>query len=743
MSTRQKAVLVNTTGFIMILSALFFMTLPVLSISMIDFGKPSVAKWDSGKNGGDKELVIKYDDFDNFNEVVYGFQKLLHLPSRFTMKGSVVFGVSMIFIFIFFIGAFIDVGHDEDKLFRLILPATLLVVVALIAAPFIGSHVYGISDKIRSSVEGKDLAEAVVNKYWKDAVILRIFFSAVCMILVGLLSLLLASRTRFHFWEKYIVGKLYAGWKEKVFADILKNRRVSLLNEFVEENRDSIVQGYINENQENVSTATENSTRILNTKNEVLQFLPNGAIELVRYNYHLEWTPLPIFVLTKEVSNSISINNFFRYLMADSKDVAFTELREKLMESYGNRFGQVGEDSIAVFVNGLIAEVRKRFGETMSSARKNELSASSEYTEKMIQFVVNKALRKFKSEVAKIGTDEMDFILSNFRERLIKEVHSRMTMLFNNQDRSSAKEAGILPQGTRFHIQKNDYDFLVVEQSPQTRTVSVSNSLSKRDDKNSFNLAFPYVVFLLVFKEERLTGFFVHYRNRPLTSLDDRLCRPNLPNMDGTNVCLGFNGHNVIGLVARTEEVIGHFWNSQFNRDWRDNYELYSYRDRRLKNFSVWERNSKENPLFVLDVQWEEMFSLRDMIVRHASNIEEFSSRFGEEEIKSAFAVTGDDMREALMKRFGKIKVKNKYSDLISTTVKEHREEVINRSFDGVESSFRHAVDCDSLDKSFQGKMNEAINGTLEHDFSQLAGEVLIRRRIEPNELIDKIREGR
>jgi len=727
--SNQKEIAVKVTGFIMILSALFLIALPMLSFSTIDYGRPSVAKYDG--EGDKKKLVVDYEEWYHLDVPMHRLQAKLHSPIRLSVGQSLVSGMAMIFVFIFFIGSFINLERDDDEVIGPVLISAAIVALALIAAPIIGGRAYNVSDTLHKIIENKELADAVSSKFWEDAVMIRVLLGIIGMVVIGLLSLFVAGWIRINIWEKFIVAKVYNGWKERVFVDILKNRRESILSEF------------INENQESVDIAEGAMRRVLNPKNELLAIQSNGNIELVKYNYRLEWKPLPIFVLTKEVVNSVSINNFFRYMMADSKDVTFAELRDKLMESYVNRFGQVGEGAIAVFVQGLVSQTKEKFGELMSEAHKKQLASSMGYSEKMIEAVVKKALRKFKSEVAKIGTDEIDFILSNFRERLIREVHSRMTLLNESRGGSKTREVRVLPQGTRFHIRKGDYDFLVIEQAPSVRTISVSSGLSRDDNRTHFNLAFPYVVFLLVFKEERMIQQYTSYRAKPLESLEDVLCRPNLSNMDGLRMCTGFKGHEVDGLIARTNEVVGHFWTSQFNTDWTDNFERYSSQQETLKSFAIWEENSKKNPLFVLDVDWIQKCSLRELIMDNMNNIDEFSTKFGEEEIRAAFTIAEDGMREALMKKFGGLHVKNKYPEIIANGVKEGRDELINQSFDSVVMAFRSVLEGGSLDKSFQGIMDKSITETVEQDFRGLAGEVLIRRRVEPNELIDKIREGR
>jgi hypothetical protein len=724
----KKEYMLKTVGFVMIFSAFFLMALPVLSTSLIHYGKPTYAGLKG--EGDSKKLVLRYAELDNLDIPSLRLQTKLHFPVKLSAYQSFFMGIAMFFVFTFFMGLFTDLEQDDDAL-KLTVPALFIVIIFLIIAPLLGASIYDVRGVLSKTFSDKSLVDAIVRDFWLNTIIIRMFISVIALFVLALFFHFFVGYLQIKIWEGFIVARIYNGWKARVFADILRNRRDSILSDFVSENQEG-------------GNAVEGATRQAFCPNdEILTIQANGNIELVKYSYRLEWRPFPIFVLKKELVNSVSMNNFFRYLMADSKDMAFAELRDKLRERYDSRFGQVGERAIIVFVQGLLDRAKEEFNQLLFKAQKKELGSSLAHSERQIGILVNKVLRKFKSEVAKISAAEIDSILTDYCEHLISEVHSRMTLLREGQEGERSREGCILPLGTRFHVRKGDYDFFVIEQAPSVRTISVSSNFLRIDNQKQFSLAFPYVVFLLVFERGRLQSQYTSYRNRPLESLGDRLCLPNLSNMDGLGVCTGFGGHRVDGLAARVSEVISHFWASEFNNDLKANFDSYSRREETLKNFATWEKNSKKNPLFVLDIDWRPKCSLRELLMESLDQIDELSSKFGEEEIRAAFTVSREDLREALMKKFGELRVKNKYPATVLDCVREGRDELINLSFSIVSAAFKSASESKSLDKSFQGIMNESITAAIEQDFKELAGEVLIRRRMEPDQLIDKIREGR
>ncbi|MFC1623449.1 hypothetical protein ACFL16_03530, partial [Patescibacteria group bacterium] len=571
--------------------------------------------------------------------------------------------------------------------------------------------VCGLEEKFMQAFNVRGLAILEVeNSYWANAVLGRILLTVIGMICIEFVVMKIAYHARVDLWDDIIIDGIYVKGKRRMINGMLKGRDASLLG---------------------------GSSDLTDGESEIVQILPDGTVELAKYDLAFKWRVIPVLVLTRNVVSSVSSDNFFRIMMSNSKEIAFSELRDKLKESYVGRFGIVGEEAASVFVRDLTSQTRSDFDELIGGARKNELLDSTRLIEKLIQKVVNKSLRKLKAEIAKIGTDEVIRMLDDFRENLIRESYARVTLMNTG---SGTNGSQVLPPGTRFYAKRGDQEFLVVEQIPQVRNVRIHHSISGRDNSDYFSLAFPYVAFFMVFSEGSLHNLSVYYRNRPLESIDDMLFRANLPNMNRSGVCLGFRGHRVEGLVARAQEVIGHFWSSEFNSDWSGPYEDFRSKEKRVKSFSAWEKNSKKDPTFVLNVNWDPVSSLRSAMAQAISMFQDDNDQCIRREIEAAFTATSSDLSEALKRRFSTIRVENRYPGIISKAAEARYAKLIDASFNGVEKSFRAALQGKSLDREFLTVMDRSVSSALEKDFERLMGEVLIRRRVEHDDLVGKIR---
>jgi hypothetical protein len=131
-------------------------------------------------------------------------------------------------------------------------------------------------------------------------------------------------------------------------------------------------------------------------------------------------------------------------------------------------------------------------------------------------------------------------------------------------------------------------------------------------------LGFPWIVLVIVFAHGELTGLQqAFYRRAPIETLDDPLCYTNLLNVaDGYDqeswVCLVELRHALgeLSWTERIRRVTDHFWHAAFTRSsevhegnshWRDRRGV----DPRVADLDSWERATRENPYFALDVPWQ------------------------------------------------------------------------------------------------------------------------------------------
>lgn len=175
----------------------------------------------------------------------------------------------------------------------------------------------------------------------------------------------------------------------------------------------------------------------------------------------------------------------------------------------------------------------------------------------------------------------------------------------------------LLPAGTRWLCQKKDLLLLVVEEPPQCRSLQVSEGKKgEQEEYHSYRLAFPYIVYLLTFYRGDFEEMKIFYRPSPLTSPEDTLYHTNLPNVRGKpghhgsqRVCLRYSPEMLEGmpLGQAVPALIEFFWSSGFNRDIEQSAFLWATgRDPRVASFEAWEEASIRDPLFPLEVDWEE-----------------------------------------------------------------------------------------------------------------------------------------
>jgi len=175
------------------------------------------------------------------------------------------------------------------------------------------------------------------------------------------------------------------------------------------------------------------------------------------------------------------------------------------------------------------------------------------------------------------------------------------------------KEGGIttpiLPLGCRFFSQRGERSVFVIEQVPTTRQI-------EWDGK--WKLAFPYVVFVVVFSGQAVsTGECrIFYRTSPLGNGDDRLLRPNLCNTyQNGAICTGNMRVDGDTLAQKAESFVTNFWKSHFNLDLSvNNYEPAAQKFDQVRDLQTWQTESVKNPLFPLGIAWFEAGKLADVI---------------------------------------------------------------------------------------------------------------------------------
>jgi hypothetical protein len=218
----------------------------------------------------------------------------------------------------------------------------------------------------------------------------------------------------------------------------------------------------------------------------------------------------------------------------------------------------------------------------------------------------------------KIVFEEKEVLLleegSNKQLRVARR--TRLHTLLRYLSRLMPPPLPLLPAGTRWLCQKQNLLLLVLEDPPQCRSLSVSEG--KKGDKGeylSYRLAFPFIVYILTFYRGDFEEMKMFYRTSPLVSPEDPLFNTNLPNVRGKpgyygtqRVCLRYRPEMLEGvpLAQAATSLIEFFWSTGFNQDIEQSAFLWSMgRDPRIGSFEAWEEATRENPLFPLEVDWE------------------------------------------------------------------------------------------------------------------------------------------
>jgi hypothetical protein len=196
-----------------------------------------------------------------------------------------------------------------------------------------------------------------------------------------------------------------------------------------------------------------------------------------------------------------------------------------------------------------------------------------------------------------------------------------------------AKDAPVVfPDGCKIAYTKGSRTIILIEQKPQTRTIFVDKSLlSKADLKQSdkivtedgyrYNLAFPFVYFVIVFDSWQYTYHEVYFRNKSLVSVREHIHLAPLPNVfrqEGQSkaMCMGIGFEEEIAaektIARQCELVIADFWQRTFNDDLGSGN--FSKLDSKIKNFGIWQENSQKNPLFVLGIDWPKGKTVKSII---------------------------------------------------------------------------------------------------------------------------------
>lgn len=185
----------------------------------------------------------------------------------------------------------------------------------------------------------------------------------------------------------------------------------------------------------------------------------------------------------------------------------------------------------------------------------------------------------------------------------------------------------VLPTGVKMLVQKHDQLMVVYEIKPgahrvKWQDVDVANAKRR-------TLAMPYVLLLIPFAyvDGKILPYPVfvecYYRNEPLMEADDKLFFPALLNTGYWSgltldswICT--TGIDILAKTNYIQDNTRRLWKTiallrdyfsaaTFNWEWKYNWQSYINWDKadpRITNLDTWEKETANDPSFVLGVEW-------------------------------------------------------------------------------------------------------------------------------------------
>lgn len=237
--------------------------------------------------------------------------------------------------------------------------------------------------------------------------------------------------------------------------------------------------------------------------------------------------------------------------------------------------------------------------------QENWLEAEEELRLKFLSRLLSPKIQELSAKVKDFSED--------FGSGLISSLNSHL------QD-ADLKDDQVSSDGQRYYRNYGKSQFMIIEESPRTRTIYLDTRfhdsyiscrgqyLDKIWDVPPINLAMPYVIYFIYTgpisgSKFRLEGLHLAFSNKPLTSLNQEVYVPLLPNLNEGSICDSHSKQSQGSTpLEAAQNAITNYWQSQFN------YMLYHVAQSQLPpeviTYEKWAEETKKNPLFVLNVKW-------------------------------------------------------------------------------------------------------------------------------------------
>jgi hypothetical protein len=171
-------------------------------------------------------------------------------------------------------------------------------------------------------------------------------------------------------------------------------------------------------------------------------------------------------------------------------------------------------------------------------------------------------------------------------------------------------DGAVLPANCRFVRRKEGCVSILIEQPPMVRTILFRTSRHERITfGDTFRLALPYCLFAMNFQDRTSRTFYCGWRDRPMKSLEDKWHGMGFPNMNGDFThCWGDVGISEAlqgkTVAEQCDEYIDKFWQSEFNGDLHDMYDLFVKHNCPNEGVVEWQRKTARDPLWILKARY-------------------------------------------------------------------------------------------------------------------------------------------
>lgn len=248
----------------------------------------------------------------------------------------------------------------------------------------------------------------------------------------------------------------------------------------------------------------------------------------------------------------------------------------------------------------------------------DEVESFNELSERILSQVVLETIRTYQQKLSVGIEDSAADLLDAFKQRAAQKIIDA-----GSGWRSVNQDYCILPRGCRFCFTHSNNTIVVIEQDPQTRTLTFSGGMQGTYSESGatygterVNLAFPYQIFVFKFVDFRFSEVFNFCRTAPIRTRYDMLLESVLPNIHiGGGVCMPMPvRQNPLSISETCDEVIAEFWSSQFNYDLSTKWWDKGHVSEKIRTGSEWAKNTELDPLFILGVGFKEFKNLNDFV---------------------------------------------------------------------------------------------------------------------------------